>query len=184
MWSLEDAKKDISPRQFTAVIRLAKLSGKRATVTYEVVTEDPETEQLLEKAITVQLTSLLSQDKEKLRIAAGQVPAPKPKESKDPGERFASQFLEEPVLIMTGDDWAYSVAIVANFKGNKSVRVAKGKIVGNYYTDPKTGEAVIRPNDPKNPIKQQSHLNVYSLQEWESLQEPVITRLNALRVSK
>lgn len=163
---------------------MAKLAGKHATVTYDVVTEDPETEQLLQKVITIQLGSLLNQDKDKLRIAAGQIPTPKPKETKNPDERFAGQFLEEPELIMTGDNWAYAVVITANFRGNKSVRIAKGAIKGNYYNDPKTGKAVPKPNDPMDPIKQQGHLNVYSLQEWESLQGPVVTRLNALRVSK
>lgn len=165
---------------------MAKIVGKSATVTYEVLTTDEDAERLLQQAISTIVTPIVNQDREHWeRIMSGPTPTqPKKKESKGTArEEFGKQNIEAPELIPLGGEWAYSVGFVTDANGEKSLRIGKGKIRGGFYRDKKTNQMVLTPDDPMNPISLANHINIKRLSDWESLQLPVMRRLNVLASS-
>ncbi len=166
---------------------LVKVVGKHASVTYDILTDDHETEEILQAVLSTQINALVNEDKNKLRSIIGAATAPKKKIKSVEGDAQAEfhrkENLEAPELIALGGQWAYSVALMADDSG-KSVRIAKGKIRGNYYRDHATGEMVLQPDDPMNPISLVNKINIKRLSEWEKLQTPVVVRLTAIEESR
>lgn len=164
---------------------MAKISGKNATVTYEVSSQDPEIEQLIQQALSAHVNALVNHDKTRLQSIVARPSETKPKNpSQSPKEKYAKENLEAPKLIPLGGKWAYSVALVTDESGKKEVRIAKGQIKGNFFRDKKTNEMVLTPDDPMNPISQINKINIKRLSDWEKLQEPVISRLRVLDENK
>jgi hypothetical protein len=166
---------------------LAKIVGKNATVTYDVVTEDKETEELLQSVLAIQVGALLNQDKGKLRDLSKTSIEPKTSQKSKAVQQSSGilkkENIENPELIALGGEWAYSVAITDDGT-SKSVRIAKGKIKGEFYRNHSTGEMVLNPEDPMNPISLVNKINIKRLSEWEKLQVPVLTRLKAIEESR
>jgi hypothetical protein len=166
---------------------MAKIVGKNATITYEVLTSDEETEKLLQQTIFTIVTPIINQDREHWEKIIGVSAPASPKKKGSTGlarEDFGKQNIEAPELIPLGGEWAYSVGFVTDAGGEKSVRIAKGKIRGGFYRDKRTNEMVLTSDDPMNPISLVNHINIKRLSEWENLQVPVMKRLKGLDSSK
>jgi hypothetical protein len=161
---------------------MARITGKNGTVTYEVLSEDPEIEQLIQQALSTHVNALVNHDKARLQSLLSKQPQMTPKNPtiQTPREKYARENLEKPELIPLGGKWAYSIALTTDQSGNKEVRIAKGQIKGNFYRDRTTKEMVLTPDDPMNPISQVNKINIKRLVEWEKLQGPVISRLRVL----
>jgi hypothetical protein len=165
---------------------MARVVGKRATVTFEVIGEDNETEQLLQQIISDAISPIVNKDKERLKALIKLPAQPKNKKDTDKtvGEKFARENIETPELISLGGEWAYSVALVRDDRNEKAVRIAKGKIIGTCYRNKTTNEMVLEPNNPKDPISLVNKINIKRLSEWDKLQSPVLKRLRALEEAK
>jgi hypothetical protein len=165
---------------------MATITGKNGSITYEISSQDPEIGRLLQEALSVHVNALVNHDKERLQSILSKKPQTKAKDpaSQTPQEKYATENLEEPELIPLGGKWAYSVALISNKDGQKVVRISKGQIQGNFYRDKKTDRMVLTPDDPMRPISQANHINIKRLEEWEKLQEPVVSRLRALEENK
>ena len=100
-----------------------------------------------------------------------------------PQEMYAKENLDEPELIPLGGEWAYAVSVIGD-GGEKSVRIAKGKIKGSFYRDKQTAKMVLKPNDKMNPITMPNRINIKRLSEWSNLQAPVLKRLQVLEASR
>jgi hypothetical protein len=133
---------------------MARVVGKNATVTFEVISTDQETEQLLQQTLTNMVGGLLKQDKDRLKAALSTSPLPKQKPTSEAPEiKYAKERLEAPELIALGGKWAYSVGLVSD-ETSKSMRIAKGTIKGAFYRDKQTNEMVLKPDDKMHPISE------------------------------
>lgn len=167
---------------------MVKITGKQAVVSYDVITQDSEVEQILEQIIASTLNPLINKDKQKLKEMMN-VPKQLPSHtiSSQPNaqqSKFSKENLEPPQLIPLGGKWAYSVALVVDESGDKSVRIAKGTIVGGRYFDKETNEYKLKPDDPMKPIKQIGRINVKSLSEWTAIYPLVLPRLQQIEKEK
>jgi len=167
---------------------MTQISGKNGTITYDIVTQDEESRQLLDQILANTLQSLVNEDKTHLKHQLNIAIAPKKETSTGtpmtPAEKYAKENVEQPELIPLGGKWAYAVSIVTDASEEKSVRIAKGTIVGGFYRDKQTQKMVLKPDDPMRPIKMQNKINIKRLSDWSSLQAPVIKRLQAIEASK
>lgn len=166
---------------------MARIVGKKATVTFEVIGEDEEAEEMLKQIISEQLSSIVNKDKERLKALIKLPAQPKKKKAdgtKNAEERFSRENIETPELLPLGGQWAYSVALVRDERNDKAVRIAKGKIKGNFWRDKTTNEMVLKPDDPMDPISLVNKINIKRLSEWDKLQSPVLKRLRALDEAK
>ena len=171
-------------REHPASDFMARVVGKNATVTFEVISNDQETEQLLLQTLTNMVGGLLKQDKDRLKAALSTSPLPKQKPTSEAPEiKYAKERLEAPELIALGGKWAYSVGLVSD-ETSKSVRIAKGTIKGAFYRDKQTNEMVLKPDDKMHPISEVNKINVKGLDEWSRLQKPVTERLKLIEESK
>lgn len=162
---------------------MARVVGKNATVTFEVLTQDQETEQLLQQAISNMVGGLVDQDKERLKgVLANPIPQKKRVTTQPPSVKYAKDRLEAPQLIALGGKWAYSVGIVSDDNG-KSVRIAKGPLKGAFYRDKSTGDMVLKPDDEMHPISEVNKINIKGSEEWGQLQLPVAQRLKLIEES-
>src|SRR5687767_11566794 len=102
---------------------MATITGKNGSVTYEVLSQDPEIARLLQQALSVQVNALVNQDKARLQSILSKQPQAKAEDSgaQSPQEKYATENLEEPELIPLGGKWAYSVALISNKDGQKVV---------------------------------------------------------------
>jgi hypothetical protein len=162
---------------------MARIVGKKATVTFEVISKDEETEQLLQQVILKTVSPFVNKDKERLK-ALIRLPAElRQKKTSDVTtvqKKYSRENIEVPELIPLGGEWAYSIALVSDKRNEKAVRIAKGKIIGNFFRDKKTGKMNLKPDDPRNPISLVNKINIKRLSEWDKLQSPVLKRLRAL----
>jgi len=160
---------------------MTQIAGKLGTVTFEVVTDNEESKSLLHTIISNTVNSLVNQDTSRLRhMLDSRIQPRKRPAGASPADKYSRENIEEPKLIPLGGQWAYSVSIVVDERGEKAVRIAKGQIKGGYYRDKETGQMVLKPNDPMNPISLVNKINIKKLSEWNSLQSPVIDRLQAM----
>jgi len=163
---------------------MAKLTGKNATVTFDVIAPDSETEDLLNQVITNMLGHLLDQDKDHLKqVTLSQTPPQRKSSSAPPEVKYAKDRLEAPELISLGGKWVYSVGIVGD-QNEKMVRIAKGTIKGSWYRDKQTDKMVLKPDDKLHPISEVNKINIKSVGEWTMLQPLVLGRLNAIEEGK
>lgn len=164
-----------------AVCLLARIVGKKTTVTFEVLSNDEDTEKLLQQVISETITPLLNKNNKRLKAILKLPDKPetksKPTSTK---EKYSKKNLEKPELIPLGGKWAYSVALVRDWNNNTCVRIAKGQIRGNFYRDKESGEMVLTPDDPMNPISLVNKINIKRFSEWDKLQKLVLIRLHAL----
>jgi hypothetical protein len=165
---------------------MARIVGRKATVTYEVISQDEETEELLQQIISETLSPIVNKDKDRLKALVKLPVQSKRKKSAsvEPSEKYARENVETPELIPLGGEWAYSVALVSDEKSDKAVRIAKGKIRGGFYRDKTTKEMVLQPDDPRNPISLVNKINIKRLAEWDKLQAPVLKRLRAIEEAR
>jgi hypothetical protein len=164
-------------------ICMAKIKGKSATVTYDILTDSPEDEELLEQVISNTLGSIVNQNREQLKQRL-QITAVSPRKPRDPTKKFARENVDKPDLISLGGKWLYAVSVVSDEQGGKAVRIAKGQILGNWRRNKDTREMEYFPNDPMNPITLPSKINIKTLDEWNRLQTPVVGRLQVLEETK
>jgi cytochrome b involved in lipid metabolism len=73
-------------REHPASDLMARVVGKNATVTFEVISTDQETEQLLQQTLTNMVGGLLKQDKDRLKAALSTSPLPKQKPTSEAPE--------------------------------------------------------------------------------------------------
>jgi hypothetical protein len=163
---------------------MARVIGKSATVAFEVFTQDQETEQLLQQAITNMVQALVNQDKATLKGVSSAPSGTKKKvTTQEPANKYSKERLEAPQLISLGGKWAYSVGIVGDVGGERSVRVAKGVLKGTYYRDKQSGNMVLKPDDEMHPISEPNKINIKSMDEWNQLVVLVTQRLKLIEVS-
>jgi hypothetical protein len=157
---------------------MAKIEGKRGTVTYEVITTNTDTERLLSEVISNALKAIVNKDDNKLKeMLSTENEAQVKTRLKSSGVKYSKEFMENPELIPLGGKWAFAVGITTDESGEKAVRISKGKIKGGFYRDKIANKMVLTPDDPKDPISQVSRINIKSFENWSNLQEPVIKRL-------
>jgi len=163
------------------MLSMAKVIGQHATVTFDILSQDPELEQLLEEVVSSTLKPLADEDKNHLRQRlTGYVQTERRGAKQSPAVKHRKENVEPPVLIPLGGKWAYSVSMVVDEGGDKAVRIAKGPVVGAYYRDKATNQMQLHPNDSMNPIRLVSKINIKTLSEWHNLQVPVTARLEAI----
>src|SRR5438132_14004225 len=111
---------------------MTTITGKNGSVTYEVLSQDPEIGQLIGQALSAHVNTLVNDDKARLLSILSKQPQTKAKDSatQTPQEKYATENLEKPELIPLGGKWAYSIALITDPKGQKEVRIAKGQIIG------------------------------------------------------
>jgi hypothetical protein len=161
----------------------AKIKGKSATVTYDILTESPEDEALLEQVVSSALSSIVNQNREQLKQRL-QIAAPALRKPRDPTKKYARENVDQPDLISLGGKWLYAVSVVSDEQGGKAVRIAKGQILGNWRKNKETHEMEYFPNDPMNPISLSNKINIKTLDEWNRLQPAVVSRLQVLQETK
>jgi len=166
---------------------MTQITGKQGTITFDVVTDDKESKQLLDQIVANTLQSLVNEDKARLLQKLSLPPPPKKLPSTpgpvSPAVKYARENVEEPILIALGGKWAYAIAIVSD-DGGRAVRIAKGTIKGSWYRDKQTNEMILKPNDKMDPITLVNKINVKRLSEWNNLQAPVMSRLQAIESSR
>jgi hypothetical protein len=153
-------------------------------VTYEVLSDNAEDEQLMQQVISSALTSIVNQDRNQLRQRLQITNPPAKPTTSTPKEKFARENVDQPELIEIGGKWLYAVSVVTSEQGGKAVRIAKGPIKGNWRRNKATGDMEYYPDDPMNPIALVNKVNIKTLDEWNRLQGPVITRLQVLQETK
>ena len=167
---------------------MTQITGTQGTVTFEVVTENEEIRQLLGHVLKNQVTSLVNEQTTRLRQMLSIPPAPTKQASSGvpptPAEKYAKENIEEPELIALGGKWAYAISVVTSEGGEKSVRIAKGQIKGSYYRDKLTDKMVLKPNDKMAPISLVNKINIKRMSEWDQLQGPVVSRLQAIEAPR